>query len=82
MAEQRIEIFVAKTPEGRAVVASALSPYFLFEADTEKEALEISRRALTFYFGSRPTAERRHPRVPPRVSKLLDVRRDEILVAA
>ena len=45
------QIYLGKNDEGRYIAASASSPYFCFEAETEGEARETARRALNFYFG-------------------------------
>lgn len=72
-------VFVGRTDTGRPAVASASSPFFLFEADTEDAALEKAKRALDFYFKAPGSIVAGHREVVSRsISRFYSKRSEEI----
>lgn len=56
--ERIIELFFSETAEGRVMVASAVQPYFCFEADDREAAIAKVRRAMAFYAIEKVSIER------------------------
>jgi hypothetical protein len=50
-------VLTGQLETGAFAAYSSSSPYFFFEAESEKAALQIAARALNFYYGVQPTLD-------------------------
>jgi hypothetical protein len=83
MEQRSHRVYIGRSESGRPAVASAMSPYFLFEADSEEEAVGLATRALAFYFETSTEATPlQRLKKQPEVASFTRVRSEDICIPA